>query len=320
MSRWRLVLAGLLVAGVAGLALLGQFRAPPNAQPVAALNNADCRKCHEGVWREWESSGHAKAWSSDSVQAMFKHFGFDRNCESCHSPVPILVNGIDQPPVLRTDDVASGVNCLSCHQTADGQGVAATRDVADAPCHPVQVAALSTSQACAACHVAIHKDWVASRFADEGKTCQACHMQAVADRTGGRSHVCTGAYDDALVRSGARMECEVDGDEVVVRSTNHATGHNFPGERHNRSLLLQVMQYDEQGEITLARQELIKGITPFRGESSAERLKVDETFESRFPIVAPAVRCEVQMLYKRFPWHPDREALIVHQQELKLPR
>jgi hypothetical protein len=104
----------------------------------------------------------------------------------------------------------------------------------------------------------------------------------------------------------------------VVSVTNHATGHNFPGERHNRQLYLQVIQRNAAGEITLAQQSMIKGITPFRGETSAEKIKVDETHEARFPVVSPPVTAEVQLLYKRFPWHPDREALIVHQESVPL--
>jgi hypothetical protein len=137
---------------------------------------------------------------------------------------------------------------------------------------------------------------------------------------GGRSHLCLGGHDDALVRSGARMECRQEGDELVVRVTNHATGHNFPGERHNRMLLLQVIERTPQGEITLARQALIKGITPFRGESSAEQIRVDDTFEARFPAVEAPVEAEVKLLYKRFPWQPDREALVVHQEQVLLKK
>jgi hypothetical protein len=318
-SRSRLLLALSLVAAVAGLIAVGQFRSPQEAAHASAWTNADCRKCHAAVWDEWEASGHARSFTSDSVQAMFQHFGFDRKCESCHAPEPVLVTGLDQPPVFRADDRASGVNCLSCHATADGGTVAAVRSMPDAPCRPVAVAALTTSQACAACHVAIHKDWADSRYAAEGKTCQACHMPPPADRATGRSHACPGAYDDALVRSGARLETLLENGELVARVTNHATGHNFPGERHNRSLLLQVMQYDAQGGITLARQALIKGITPFRGETSAEQIRVDDTFEARFPIVPPAVRADVQLLYKRFPWQLDREALLVHRSEVQLP-
>jgi hypothetical protein len=83
-------------------------------------------------------------------------------------------------------------------------------------------------------------------------------------------------------------------------------------------LLLQVFQRRADGEIALARQTTIKDITPFRGESSTEDIRADDTFEARFPVVDPPVTAEVQLLYKRFPWHADREALVVHEAEVKL--
>ena len=125
-----------------------------------------------------------------------------------------------------------------------------------------------------------------------------------------RSYVCLGGHEPALIRSGVTMACRRDGEAPVVTATNHATGHNFPGERHNRVLYLQVIERSRAGEITLARQELIKGITPFRGESSAEKLRVAEPLEARFPVVGPPVAAEVQLLYKSFPWYPDRDVLV----------
>jgi hypothetical protein len=250
------------------------------------------------------------------VQASFQHFGYDRKCQTCHAPEPVFVTGLTKEVVLRNASLETGVDCLSCHATPDG-GVAAARTILTAPCRPTATAALTNGQSCAVCHVAIYKDWAESRYVSQGKTCQSCHMPARHGQAGS-SHLCLGGHDDGLVRSGVRMQCQQEGNELVVRVTNHATGHNFPGERHNRLLLIQVLQRKAEGQITLARQSLIKGITPFRGESSAEKIRVDETFEARFPIVDPPIVAEVQLLYKRFPWLPDREALVVHREEVAI--
>jgi hypothetical protein len=145
-------------------------------------------------------------------------------------------------------------------------------------------------------------------------------MPAVAERSGGRSHVCLGGHNDELVRSGVRMECRQENGELVVSVTNHATGHNFPGERHNRVLLLQVIERDPQGEIVLGRQEMIKNITPFRGESSADQIVVDQVWQAKFPIVDTPSTAEVKLLYKRFPWHADRDALVVHSEDVALEK
>jgi hypothetical protein len=141
----------------------------------------------------------------------------------------------------------------------------------------------------------------------------------VEGRPGGRSHLCLGGHDEALVRSAATMECTLDGDQLIVRVKNDGAGHNFPGERHNRVLLLQVMEHTSTGEIALAQQKKIKDITPFRGESSAEQIRSGDTFEASFPVVDGAATAKVQLLYKLFPWHPDRDALVVHEQEIELP-
>jgi hypothetical protein len=114
------------------------------------------------------------------------------------------------------------------------------------------------------------------------------------------------------------MDCRVERDEVVVSVTNHAAGHNFPGERHHRVLLVQILERDAADQIVLARQEIIKGISPLRGETSADRIRAGQTHEVRFPIVQRPITADVRLLYKNFPWYSDRDALVVHQAELKV--
>lgn len=321
LAKTRVAFGVLCCFALGALILLGRT-SPPAAAPdadatsTAALSDKDCRQCHAAAWREWEASYHAKAWSDDNVQAAFQHFGVDRKCQSCHAPQA----GLSQPGdvmEVRHADRESGVRCLNCHGLTDG-GVAAARTIADAPCRPQQSALLVSSAACGACHEAIYKDWSESRYRQESKSCQSCHMPAVKNRSGGRSHLCLGSHDASLIKSGARLECRQEKDELIVSVTNHATGHNFPGERHNRVLFVQVIERTADGQIALARQELIKGITPFRGESSREQIRADQTFEARFPAINPPVKAEVQLLYKAFPWYSDDQALVVAREELEM--
>lgn len=318
-TNLRIAAALICGAGLVALVALGRGGRAPNDVPVApadSFSNQDCRRCHEAVWHEWEESYHARAFSDDRVQAAFQHFGFDRQCQSCHAPERQLNLELGTPVVLRESEREMGVDCLSCHGLA-AAGVAAVRDLPDAPCRPTFTAGFDTSLACGVCHDAIYKDWQASRYRTEGKQCQTCHMAPSGER-GGRSHLCLGGHDDALVRSGARLACRQERDELVVSVTNHATGHNFPGERHNRLLLVEVIEESTDGKVTLARQSLIKGITPFRGESSAERLQVDQTFEERYPVVAPAATAKIRLLYKPFPWYSDFDALVVAEATIKI--
>lgn len=315
------ILLGLLccvmLAALIGLARTGPQHSGDVTGGRSALTNQDCRGCHAAVFAEWEESYHSRAFTDSNVQAAFQHFGYDRQCQTCHAPEHRLILDPLETVSLRADERETGVDCLSCHGQRQ-EGVAATRSIPNAPCRPTLEPMLSNSQACAACHVTIHKDWLASSYAAEGKTCQTCHMPKVDGRSGGRSHVCLGGHDDALVRSGVRMTSRQEGKEMLVEVTNHATGHNFPGERHNRTLLVQVIQRTAEGEITLAQQTLIKGITPFRGETSKEQIVAGKSFVARFPVVAPATTAQTRLLYKSFPWHSDREALIVHEVDLDL--
>ncbi len=315
-----IVLAGVIAVFI-GLVFFYPGTPPqaPNAtSPSQTL--AGCKQCHAAVWHEWETSYHSKSFSDDKVQAAFQHFGFDRKCESCHAPQPVFLTGLREPVKLRSDDRESGVNCLSCHALSGGQGVAATRTIADAPCHPIETIELATSEACATCHDAIYQDWAASNYKSKGKSCQSCHMPTLADDTNRRSHFCVGAHDEDHLRSGVEMTCIQKGDELVVAARNHATGHNFPGERHNRILLLQVIQTSEDGTITLSQQDFIKRITPFRGESTAEQIKAGDTYTAKFPVVEPPVTAHVQLLYKMFPYVRDEDAIVVHEKRIELTK
>jgi hypothetical protein len=321
-SKLRLLLVlgcCLLIAGGIGLAYLvprGGSKNAARAGPVYC--NKDCRECHEAVWLEWEASYHRRSWSDPHVQAAFQHFGYDRKCQSCHAPEPVVAIGSAEPHLRDEATRDSGVNCLSCHQLPQGRGVAAVRTIADAPCKPVQHTEMTNGKLCGRCHDAIHDDWINSRYSKEQTTCQSCHMPAVASRQHGRSHICLGGHDVATVRSGVQGTCRQQGEELVVSITNHATGHNFPGERHNRVLLLEVVERAEDDRITLVQQDRIKEITPFRGESSADRIRAGDTYTARFPVVDDSAAADVRLIYKPFPWYADRDSILVYHEQLKL--
>jgi hypothetical protein len=290
---------------------------PSAASPAARLRSAACRQCHAAVWQEWHDSLHAQAFVHPYVQAAFQHFGHDRQCQSCHAAEPVLAD-LAAPVALRDADRESGVDCLVCHALADGR-IAARRTNSAAPCRPVASETLVASLHCGRCHRAIHDDWQASRLAGTQENCQHCHMPPTDARPGGRSHRCLGGHDEALVRSAAEFTARWEGDQIFVSVLNRRAGHNFPGERHNRILLVQVIERSADGEIARAEQRLIKGITPFRGESSSEQIRFEERFEAAFPAPAPANQATVQLLYKLFPWYADRDALVVAQRELARP-
>ncbi len=318
----RIILATVVSLALVALVVVGRMGIGPEPEPAdTVLAHADCRPCHAAVWDEWERSFHSRAQSDPNVRAAFEHFRADRKCQTCHAPQPVLVTGIGEEVQLRRDDHQSGVNCLSCHGIPGGQGVAARRTIAEAPCRPVRRPELSDARICGTCHDAIHEDWLASSYHAEGKTCQQCHMPTVPDRDGGRSHIFLGGHDPEHMRSGVQWNCRRDADELCISVTNHATGHNFPGERHNRVLLLRVIERDADGQIVLYRQDTIKEVTPFRGESSAEKIRAGETYQTRFPVVERSVSADIRLLYRAFPWQSaDEDMTVVHQTEMDLTK
>ena len=319
--RW--VLGAVVSLCCIGLLVwLGQTASNPSPEVAGGsaggtMTNQDCARCHQDTWRQWSGSAHAASWTSPEVQAAFQHFGHDRKCESCHAPEPVVMVKSTEDVRLRQSDRDSGVNCLTCH-ALPGNRVAAARTIDDAPCRPLAESGLSASRMCGTCHTAIFDDWQASRYESSGKTCVACHMPKAAEGAESQ-HACPGSSDETLIRSGARMSCRKEDDQLVVEVTNHATGHNYPGERHHRVLSLEVLMHGNDDQIVLARREVIKDITPFRGESSSEQIAIDETYRAKFLIAPTATRAEIQLMYKRFPWQPDWKALIVHRQVMDLP-
>jgi hypothetical protein len=165
---------------------------------------------------------------------------------------------------------------------------------------------------CGACHTAIAGDWLAWQEQSDGRSnsCIDCHGRGA----GHSSHGFPGAHREAMIRSAARVECREDQNDLVVTVHNQGAGHNFPGERHNRMLLLEVIQRSAEGKICSARQHLIKGITPFRGETTADQIRAGESVVCRFPLLGAPATAEVKLLYKSFPWVSDLDALVVHQE------
>ena len=279
-------------------------------------SHLNCKNCHLDIWNEWHTSPHARAWNSDVIQAAFHNFGFSRKCQSCHAPEPILITGLKQPPILRKTSLNSGVNCLSCHEMNQGLGVAAMRNDPGAACNPILFPAISQSDLCGVCHVPIFNDWSGSRYAKDGKTCVDCHMR---DSINGKiNHQCTDLSSLISYQESIQMNCFCEQTEVIVEVTNYGVGHNFPGERHNRTLSLNVIQLDNNAEIQSTQKNLIKGITPFRGESTQDKIKIDQTVRCHFPIMISEGVIKVSLLLKRFPWLADNEATVVKSIEIAL--
>jgi hypothetical protein len=145
---------------------------------------ADCERCHQEVYREWQESAHARAWTSPAFRAA-THDGRAEPCSGCHAPGPLLAG---QPPALRSERHDEGVTCTTCHlSTAPGAAPLTMRGPASRSLpievHPVvaEDPLYRSSELCGACHESTFAEWRAAPAPREGEreTCQGCHMPSV---------------------------------------------------------------------------------------------------------------------------------------------
>ncbi len=281
MSGGRIALAVLALAGAAVLvvALLpaggpdapvppvrppggnGDVTVQPVGKPRPRFTDpAQCRACHAEVYDEWDASMHRQAWTDPQVRLLSEDFR-DTTCLSCHVPQPIHFGPVGSRVFERTAGFESGVDCLSCHLLPDG-GVAARRDLPEAPCAPRAVATLGEAETCQGCHnqhglvdewrsLYRNPDPAAGALLTEPqpRTCVDCHADPV-ERPGGRtgrSHVFPGGHWPEVLRRGLALEARVEGARVSVNVTNGGTGHRAPGDSRHRSFNVWVTVTTEAG-------------------------------------------------------------------------
>jgi hypothetical protein len=186
------------------------FERPLPAQSVPqgleSLSSRECGSCHVEIYREWQQSVHAQAWSDRQFQAeLHKQPGVRWLCVNCHTPlrnqidslvVTLQGGDVDRPvrhanavfdPALRSE----GVACAACH-VRDGAVEGPFAD-AGAP-HAVRNNPMFRSaDLCLGCHEAVQaypgknfvctfqtgEEWRQSPHAAAGHVCQDCHMPRV---------------------------------------------------------------------------------------------------------------------------------------------
>jgi hypothetical protein len=306
--------AALATASACAAAMLGGLAvfvpgcvSPVPARPIYERIDlpsiAACGACHQDAYEEWAQSLHHRAWTNDNVRAATDEFR-KSECRPCHSPLPVLESGLDQPPSLRDFNHADGVHCLSCHGLADG--VAATRTIADAPCRPRFDARLSEARLCWPCHEPTHQAFREYETSDAkalGVRCQDCHMQPRENRPG-TSHGPHGGLNEEFVARALRWRARIEGGAVVVELENRC-GHKFPGEIPSRSFVVRV---DFPGHEPV--RELLR--RPHKGEDRADnRLLPDERRVLRFPFPAGASEAGVRLLFLPLPLLPEAASFVL---------
>lgn len=234
--------AGILAATGIIAAALAVAETPTTGAAASTPAWLDCATCHAEIDAQWRSSLHADAWTDPIVQAEFARSP-GSSCRGCHAPASVAAP--DDPAAG-----ARGIDCAACHRR-DGWILAARPSPAGVLAHPIRAApAQATVDACRGCHQfdfaddGIHDprdplqdtlaEWARSTAADEGRTCQSCHMAEQRDADGVRrtSHALRGLDDPSLLAEAVRVDGEAfaDASGVTVRLElrGHRIGHAFP--------------------------------------------------------------------------------------------
>lgn len=245
------------------LAPQGKLPATLAAQGIS-LAPESCASCHASQFEDWRNSLHSKAMGPGLIGqlvVMPTHARGDHQaCIRCHAPLAeqadSLVATIKQAKKQAKQQRlpaggglhSQGLVCAACHVRQQEWHGPPRRDGselnADAKKFPhggwKANRAFESSQFCAACHQFkddeyalngkllenTNKEWLDSRYARQGVSCQACHMPD-------RRHLWKGIHDAETVRKGieirtgaATMANDRLSAKIIVSNTG--VGHYFP--------------------------------------------------------------------------------------------
>ncbi|MBS3973367.1 MAG: hypothetical protein KGZ89_00635 [Actinobacteria bacterium] len=318
MRRVAVAIAALALT-LASLSLPAQVLA--SGQPIedgiavsADFTPVEGCSCHAEFIGQWEQSLHSKASFNPTFEAKLDEAEpetraqIETFCRSCHGPAAYMTGELGLPAEQMTGAAADSIGCSFCHQVVgtdepitnlsqrvqlDGVYGGGLED-AQAP-HPARLSEFHRgSEFCGGCHnvnhpvnglalEATYTEWLNSPWADEGVTCQDCHMSEAPGKIGpspGRvaamgpereaihrmtfwgAHVERGNPEAAraMLQNSAELELSVpeivSGEQSgVVRITNVGAGHYLPtGLTDVRQMWLEVVSVDSSGgETELAR-------------------------------------------------------------------
>jgi hypothetical protein len=268
------IVAALPLVAAGGLTALTMSRPRPEVLPSTAhptLTRQSCVECHAPIAEEWKQSVHFRSvsgpfWRSIRNEGYADLFETLRMpCMNCHAPANVLDLPDGAQPAERRDEVALGVDCVSCHLSergivGPGRFVKAPHEVI--PDERFLNAVLTSTGICARCHDEqtdcgrIVTEWSTTRFAADGVTCLHCHMPETegplivdGPPRARRSHTFVGDKSEEMLRKALNASILLpDKQTAVVRITNDRVGHSLPASGMNW-LLVQVQVHDESGRL-----------------------------------------------------------------------
>ncbi len=261
---------------------------PPQLEPYSFTSSQVCGSCHQDIYRSWQNSMHSLSVKNQVFQTVYKLAYADTAgkaklfCLRCHAPTTSVTKDYE----LKLKITQEGVTCDFCHSVKrvvldNGQG---RHEVelgkvkrgplgrGESPIHKIRQSNLyRSSLLCAPCHEghnfngipvrATYQEWERSRYAQEGKQCQDCHMGSVVARrvsprfsNEGRQPISDHGVSLSLKRlKGSakvkigRVERNENGMTVWVAVTNVAAGHMIPTGSPPKRLILTVMARTADG-------------------------------------------------------------------------
>ena len=136
-----------LIQATAQVTTTGEYLGPEN-----------CGSCHKDIHAEWSTTLHSQAFSSPIFQEAWTKDPNKNACLQCHTTGYNPADGTYK---------FEGVTCESCHGAFQ-------------PAHtqknsPVKMPVTPDATLCATCHKSTTNEWHASKHAEAGIQCEACH-------------------------------------------------------------------------------------------------------------------------------------------------
>lgn len=237
-----------------------------------------CGKCHDQIFDRWKESMHSRATSDPIFRASYMEAHYKSGgaaakiCLTCHAPTSKFTHGFNLDVSLTSE----GITCDFCHSIKSidrdkdypfevdlGNTKYGPNKTGSVKQHEVKYSPLfSDAEFCAACHeytpggvpvMTTYSEWKESVYADEGKTCQYCHMPEIEGQIANRvvsergnkifSHDLAGSHSIVQLKKSLALKIagvERKSDRMVVRVnvTNIGSGHRIPTGIPTRKLIL----------------------------------------------------------------------------------
>lgn len=327
---------GLLMYFTFGVLTRPRLESMPATEHVT-LTRESCLDCHAPIAAEWRESFHFQSltgpfWTRIRKKGFARLFRTLRvPCVNCHAPANILDLGDGVYPVERSESIALGVDCVSCHVSRTGiRGPGRTRPTVHetTPDERFRDGQIASRRVCARCHdepmshARTVAAWLETSYAREGISCVDCHMPIVEapSTVGGpvrprRSHRFPGDKDPEMLRRALNATLRVTGrGEAVVRIVNDRTGHSFPASGMNW-LIVRVAVRNSAGETAQVERrfgvrELIPGYLDFAPFQKVSKIPFGDSREVRIRVLPGPGTVTAEFLYRDWFAITDRDVLI----------